>query len=491
MLAISKKKCYYVNITNWYIPFGVMSIPIKGSECCSVMKFPEKFLWGAAASAPQTEGAADIDGKSPSTWDKWFELNPEKFNEGQGPNITSNVYHLYKEDILRMKEMKLNSYRTSISWTRLLPDGKTINEKAVSYYRDYFETLIANDVEPIMNLFHFDMPWWLMEKGGWETRESVDAFAFYAKTCFELFGDLIKKWVTFNEPMVHIECGYLYGHHYPAIVDFKKCVQVGYHTVMAHVMAVDAFRKLNIPGEIGIILNISPSYAKSESVADLEAKNAADLLNSKSFLDPVVHGKFPDELISLLKIHELTPDVLAEDSAYMAKNTVDFVGLNYYQPRRVQGCLTPKTPALSPDHIYSHYDWEHKKMNVYRGWEIYPEALYDVAIMIRDEYNNIPWFVSENGMGVADEERFADSSGVIQDDYRIEFMKEHLEALHRGISEGSNCFGYQLWTFVDCWSWLNGYRNRYGFYQVDLETQKRTPKKSSFWMKSVIENNGL
>lgn len=454
-------------------------------------KFPDGFLWGAAASAPQTEGAANIDGKSPSTWDKWFELNPEKFNEGQGPQTTSNVYYQYKEDITLMKDMNLNSYRTSISWTRLLPDGVRVNQNAVDYYRAYFNELIDKGVEPVINLFHFDMPWWLMEKGGWEVRESVDAFAFYAKTCFELFGDVVKKWSTFNEPMVHIECGYLFGYHYPAVNDFKKAVQVGYHTLMAHVMAVYEFNMLKIDGEIGIILNISPSYPKSDEPCDLQAKLHADLLNSKSFLDPVVKGNFPEGLVELLRKHDLLPVTKVDDEVFIAKYTVDFVGLNYYQPRRVKACLKPQMPATSLGHIYSHYDWPDKKMNVYRGWEIYPEALYDVAIMIRDEYGNIPWFVSENGMGVADEMRFANDDGIIQDDYRIEFINEHLEALHRGISEGSNCFGYHLWTFVDCWSWLNGYRNRYGFYSVDLETGKRTPKKSSFWMRDVIEKNGF
>ena len=454
-------------------------------------KFPEGFLWGAAASAPQTEGAAAVDGKSPSTWDKWFELNPEKFNEGQSPAVTSNVYELYKDDAQLMSDMKLNSYRTSISWTRLLPDGQRVNEKAVAFYRDYFQTLQNKGVEPIINLFHFDMPWWLMERGGWEARESVDHFAFYAKTCFELFGDLVKRWTTFNEPMVHIECGYLFGYHYPAIVDFKKAVQVGYHTLMAHVKAVAAFKSLNLDGEIGIILNISPSYAKSDDVADVEAKERAELLNSKSFLDPVVKGQIPKKLIELLKTHDLLPTVESEDSTLIKENTVDFVGLNYYQPRRVQACLNPETPAKGPGHLYSHYVWPQRKMNEYRGWEIYPEALYDVALMIRDEYGNIPWFVSENGMGVADEERFAGKDGIIADDYRIEFITDHLEALHRGIAAGSRCFGYHLWTFVDCWSWLNGYRNRYGFYRVDVETQKRTPKKSSFWMRDVIEQNGF
>ena len=461
-------------------------------------KFPENFMWGAAASAPQTEGASDIDGKSPSTWDKWFELNPEKFNEGQGPAVTSDVYNRYKEDVQLMQSMNFNSYRTSISWTRLLPDGKTINEKAAKYYRDYFQTLKGGGVEPIINLFHFDMPWWLMERGGWEVREAVDAFSFYAKTCFNLFGDIVKKWATFNEPLVHVECGYLFGYHYPDIVDFKKAVQVAYNTLMAHVMAVKEFRKSSTTksvdesaGEIGIILNISPSYAKSDDPKDIEAKEIADLLNSKSFLDPVVLGVFPEGLVELLKKHDLLPETVAGDAELIKNNTIDFLGLNYYQPRRVQASLNPQTPAQHPDHLYSHYIWPDRKMNEYRGWEIYPEALYDVAIMIRDEYGNIPWYVSENGMGVAGEDRFIDACGIIHDDYRIEFITDHLEALHRGLEEGSNCFGYHLWTFVDCWSWLNGYRNRYGFYAVDLESGKRTPKKSSFWMREVIRANAI
>ena len=456
-----------------------------------MMRFPEGFLWGAAASAPQTEGAADRGGKSPSTWDKWFEMNPEKFNSGQGPQTTSDVYDLYKEDVARMKEMSLNSYRTSIAWTRLLPDGKTLNQEAVDYYRSYFQEMLDQGVRPFINLFHFDMPWWLMEKGGWDNRESVDAFAFYAKTAFEQFGDLVKDWSTFNEPIVHVECQYLFGYHYPAERDFKKAIQVGYNTLMANVKAVAEFRKLGQDGRIGIILNISPTYAKSNDPADLKAAENADLFHAKSFLDPAVLGKHNEKLVQLLNGNDLTPVTVAGDTELIAANTVDFVGLNYYQPARVEAVPADAPKENMPSDFYRHYVWPERKMNVYRGWEIYPEALYDVAVMIRDEYKNIPWFVSENGMGVAEEERFANEEGIIQDDYRIEFITDHLEALHRGIQEGSNCFGYHLWTFVDCWSWLNGYRNRYGFYKVDLETQERTPKKSSFWMKDVIDKNAL
>ncbi|MCZ1638542.1 glycoside hydrolase family 1 protein, partial [Enterococcus faecium] len=230
--------------------------------------------------------------------------------------------------------------RTSISWARLLPDGKTINPAAVEFYRDYFSAMSGHGVEPIINLFHFDMPMWLMDQGGWESRYSIEAFGFYAKTCFELFGDLVKKWTTFNEPMVHVECGYLYQYHYPAVIDFQRAVQVGYHTLLAHKAAVKAFRAVSETGEIGIILNISPTYPKSEAKADLLAAYRSDLLNTRSFLDPAVLGSIPEDLKTLLAENNLLPKVNAGDKELIAENLVDFIGLNYYQPRRVQAPQT-------------------------------------------------------------------------------------------------------------------------------------------------------
>ena len=454
-------------------------------------KFPENFLWGAAMSAPQTEGQSLNFGKSATTWDYWFQTAPEKFHQQQGPAITSDVYGQYLKDCQRMQEIGLNSVRTSISWARLLPDGKTVNPQAVAFYRQYFTAMRDHGVEPIINLFHFDMPMWLMARGGWESREAIAAFAFYAQTSFELFGDLVKKWTTFNEPLVHVECGYLHQYHYPAVVDFKRAVQVAYHTLLAHKAAVAKFRNTLPSGEIGIILNISPTYPKSEATADMLAARRSDLLNTRSFLDPAVLGTIPDELVALLSENELLPVTKPEDQALIKDHIVDFIGLNYYQPRRVQAPTAPKTPAQMPADFYQPYDWPDKKINPHRGWEIYPKALYDVAMMMKNDYHNMPWYVSENGMGVANEEAFMADNGEIQDDYRIAFMKEHLNYLHQGIREGSNCFGYHAWTFVDCWSWLNGYKNRYGFYRLDLATGQRSMKKSGRWMKQVSENNGF
>lgn len=456
-------------------------------------QFPKNFLWGAAASAPQTEGAAAVDGKSPSTWDKWFELEPELFYDQVGPEHTSNTYYMYKEDVALMKEMKLNSYRTSIAWTRLLPDGKTLNPQAVAFYREYFQEMRDNGIEPIINLFHFDMPWWLMEKGGWEARESVDHFAYYAQVAFENFGDIVKKWATFNEPLVHIECGYLGTDHWPKVHDFKRALQVGYHTLLAHAKAVAEYRKSKYnDGEISIIVNLSPVYAKSEDPADQEAAKWADMLHIRSFLDVAVFGKFPEELVALLQENELLPVTEEGDREIFAANTVDFVGCNYYQPMRVQAPADKAAKISDPSELYQNYDWPEKRINPHRGWEIYPKGIYDIAMRLKESYQNIPWYISENGMGVSQEERFADLDGVIQDDYRIEFIEDHLAELHHAIAEGSPCFGYHLWTFMDCWSWLNAYKNRYGYYRVDLaDDYRRTPKQSSFWMAEVIENNGF
>lgn len=456
-------------------------------------KFPENFFWGAAASAPQTEGAALIDGKSPSTWDFWYKKEPERFFNQVGPQDTSNVYYQYKEDVQLMQDMSLNSYRTSISWSRLLPDGKTINQSAVDYYRAYFTELKAKGVEPIMNLFHFDMPMWLMDKGGWENRDSVDAFAFYADTAFTLFGDIVKKWATFNEPMVHIECGYLGDAHYPAVHDYKRAIQVGFHTVMAHAKAVEAFRKnKNNDGEISCILNLSPVYAKSDDEKDQEARRLADLLLIRSLLDPIVLGTFPEELIALCKQADLLPEIVEGDLKIIANNKIDFLGVNYYQPLRVQHQDQPDLETITPSSFFKGYDWPEKRINPHRGWEIYPEGIYDISMRIKNDYGNLPWFISENGMGVEGEEKFIDEKGIVQDDYRIEFIEDHLQFLHQSIEDGSNCFGYHLWTFVDCWSWLNAYKNRYGFYRVDIEDNfKRYPKQSSFWMKEVIERNAI
>ncbi|MDR3596009.1 glycoside hydrolase family 1 protein [Clostridium sp.] len=460
-------------------------------------KFPENFWWGSATSGPQSEGR--FNKKHDSVFDHWFDIEPEAFFDGVGPNVASNFYNSHKEDLELIKETGLNSFRTSIQWTRLIKDFETgeVDGDGVRFYNEVIDECIANNLLPIMNLHHFDLPVELYDKyGGWESKHVVDLFVVFAKKCFELFGDRAKHWTTFNEPMVVVEGEYLYEFHYPKLVDGKKAVQVMFNLNLASAKVIQAFREMgchNHGGKIGIVLNLTPAYPRSNSEEDMMASKIADSYFNTSFLDPAVKGNFPEILVEILQKDNVLWEATEEELEIIKNNTVDFLGVNYYQPRRVKAKESEidESKGWMPDKYFDNYEMPGRRMNPYRGWEIYPQCMYDIAINIRDNYNNIPWYISENGMGVEGEEKYINTEGIIEDDYRIDFYKEHLEYLHKGITEGSNCFGYHTWTPIDCWSWSNAYKNRYGFIAVDLATQKKTIKKSGRWIKEVVENNGF
>ena len=459
--------------------------------------FPENFLWGSATSGPQSEGR--FNKKHDSVFDYWYDIEPDAFFDKVGPNVASNFYNSYKEDLAMIKEIGLNSFRTSIQWTRLIKDFETaeVDEDGVRFYNDMIDECLKNGLTPIMNLHHFDLPVELYKKyGGWESKHVVDLFVKFAEKAFELFGDRIKYWTTFNEPIVVVEGQYLYKFHYPCLVDGKKAVQVMFNINLASAKAIEAYRKGGYNkdgGKIGIVLNLTPSYPRSESKEDLAAAKFADDFFNNSFLDPAIKGKFPEYLVEKLTEDKVLWEATEEEMDIIKNNTIDFLGVNYYQPRRVKAKEEAYDEALGwmPDKYFDNYIMPGRRMNPYRGWEIYPEAMHDIAMNLKNNYNNIPWYISENGMGVEGEDRYKNEDGIIEDDYRIDFIKEHLEHLYRGIEEGSNCFGYHTWTPIDCWSWLNAYKNRYGYISVDLDTQKKTIKKSGRWIKEVTENNGF
>ncbi|WP_430610627.1 glycoside hydrolase family 1 protein [Enterococcus sp. DIV0876] len=459
-------------------------------------QFPKDFWWGSAASGPQTEGTYAGDGKGPSIWDHWYQEEPGKFFDGVGPGDTSQVYKRYREDIQLMKATGHNSFRTSIQWSRLIPEGTgEINQKAVAFYNDYIDELIANDIEPFMNLYHFDMPMALQEKGGWLNRATVDAYVAFAKTCFTLFGDRVKKWFTHNEPIVPVEGGYLYQFHYPNEINMKHAVQVGFHENLASAQAIAAYHQMDLGGEIGIILNLTPSYPRdANNPEDVKAAAIADAFFNRSFLDPAVKGTFPEELVTIIKALDMVPEMQAEDLTTIKENTVDLLGINYYQPRRIKAkeSAVDHSHGPMPDDYFDTYDMPNKKMNPYRGWEIYEKGIYDILTNTRENYGNIKCYISENGMGVEGESRFINDQGVIEDDYRIEFVSDHLKYVHQAIQEGTNCVGYHMWTCMDNWSWTNAYKNRYGFISVDLANDaKRTIKKSGHWFKEVSDHHGF
>lgn len=456
------------------------------------IEFPKGFYWGSAASATQTEGAAHEGGKGENIWDYWYKTQPKRFYEKVGPEKASGFYYNFRSDIKLLRQTGHNSFRPSISWSRMFPNGfGEVNPEAVRFYNEVIDALIEEGVEPIMNLYHFDMPLAMQEIGGFENKEVVEHYVAYATTCFRLFGDRVKRWFTFNEPIVPVEGGYLYDFHYPNKVDPKAAAQVAFNTLLASAKAIESYHKIS-DGKIGIVLNLTPSYPRSDNPADVEAARIAEIFCNKSFLDPAVLGKFPEGLKEILAKHDCLPVYSKEELAIMEQNTVDFLGVNYYQPRRVCARETLPNPdaPFMPEYYFQNYEMPGRRMNIYKNWEIYEQALYDIAINIRDNYGNIEWMVSENGMGVKDERRFA-KGDYIEDDYRIEFFEDHLYWLNKGILEGSNCIGYHVWTFIDNWSWMNAYCNRYGLVSLNLTTGNRTIKKSGEWFKALHDNNGF
>ncbi|MEI6285887.1 MAG: glycoside hydrolase family 1 protein [Bacillota bacterium] len=455
-------------------------------------KFPEKFFWGSAASAPQTEGAALEDGKGPSVWDWWSRTEPDKFWEGGTPEFAADFYHRYKEDIQLFKQTGHNSYRMSISWTRIMPKGfGAINPKGIQFYHDVIDELIKNGIEPFVNLYHFDMPYELVKIGGWENRAVIDYFVEYAKVCFQEYGHKVKFWITQNEPIVAPEGCYLQGFHYPEVQDGKRAVQVGHYVMLAHSKTVKAYHEMNLPGEIGVVLNLTPAYPATDSAEDKEAAHLADLIFTYSYLHPVLKGIYHPELVAFVKENNLTPEIAAGDLEIIADpaSIVDFLGVNYYCPRRIGA-----GPKIKKDH----HDWFTHVQNTKarysdRGWEIYPEGIYDLLMRIKNNYGDIPCFISENGMGIRSfkEKEMVDGDRV-HDGVRIDFVKDHLKCVHKAISEGVNCFGYHMWTGLDCFSWVNGYRNVYGFIRIDRENNlNRIIKDSGYWYKTVLDNNGF
>ena len=459
--------------------------------------FPVDFWWGGATSGPQNEGR--FHKPHVNVFDYHYDTKPEDFFRYVGPDVASDFYHLYESDIALFKELGFNSLRTSIQWTRLIDDLEegSLNPKGVAYYNRVIDALMAAGIRPIINLHHFDLPIELYERyGGWESKHVVELFVKFACRAFECFGDRVTDWMTFNEPMVVVEGQYLYGFHYPMLVDGKKAVQVAYNLQLASAKAIQAYRQINQnpAGRVTIALNLTPAYPASQTEEDLAAAHFANLFVNRLFLDASVKGHFPEELVAILAKDGVLWESTPEELAIIRDNRVDYIGVNYYHPHRV------KAPEISPNSLtvdwmpqryFNDYQMPGRRMNVDKGWEIYPQALYDIAKNLQDNYDNIPWFVSENGIGVSREERYLDQKGIIQDQYRIQFFSEHLYWLNQAMQEGANCFGYHVWTPVDGWSWLNAYKNRYGLISNDIHTQTRTVKKSGWWFKDLTANHGF
>lgn len=457
-------------------------------------KFPDNFLWGAAASGPQTEGFTNKANKS--VWETWFDLEPDRFYNHYSNYVACDTYNRFKDDVKLMKDISMNSFRTSIQWSRLIEDFETgkVSEDAVRFYREYFTEMKNNGIQVVMGLYHFDMPTYLIDTyGGFESKKVVELYADYAQICFENFADLVDMWSTFNEPIVPVEGCYFDGFHYPNKIDAKMGIQVAYNTMLASAKAIERFKAGNFPGEIGVVLNLTPSYPRSNHPADELAARRADLIFNHSFMEPAVYGTFPKELTELLAEDNLLPETTEEEKAIFKANICDFVGVNYYVPRRVKAPMKQAHPD-SPLHYskyFDNYDMPGSRNNPHRdNNEIYPKAVYDIAKIVQEQYGNIKWYIAEIGISITNEDALI-TDGMVDDSFRTDLFIEHMIQLHKAIEEGSNCFGVHQWTFIDNWSWLNSHKRRYGFYYLDLDTRERHIKKHALWFKELCENNSF
>ncbi|PZD95865.1 beta-glucosidase [Paenibacillus sambharensis] len=466
------------------------------------MKFPHDFLFGAATAAYQIEGAWDEDGKGPTNWDVFSKL-PGKTYEGTNGDIAIDHYHRYKEDIRLMAEMGLESYRFSVSWARILPTGDgEVNQKGLDFYNDVINECLHYGIVPFVTLYHWDLPLTLEQDGGWTAKRTVEAFVKYAEICFRAFGDRVKHWITFNETVMFCGLGYLKGAHPPGISnDKKKYFQATHHVFYAHARAVEVYKSLKQYGEIGITHVFLPAFSTDDQPENVSAARHANEYETFWYYDPILKGEYPAYVVEQLKDNGWTPDWTVEELDTLRGNAAgnDFIGLNYYQPIRVERNReaaaftehTRETSTLAPGHasfdgFYRTVKMEDKTYTKW-GWEISPQGFLDGLHMLKQRYGDIKMYVTENGLG--DEDPIIE--GEIVDVPRVKYIEEHLKVVKQAIREGIHLKGYYAWSAIDLLSWLNGFKKQYGFIYVDHENQLSRKKKLSFhWYKRIIETRG-
>ena len=451
-------------------------------------KLPENFSFGSAFSGPQTEG--NKNKKMDNIFDRDYKDNTDKYFERK--HVVNNFYEKYKEDIKLAKEMGLDELRTSIQWSRLMPDGKNLDKDAVDFYNNVINEMIKNNITPTLALHHFDMPVWAQEKGGWLSREVVNLFVVYAKKAFEIFGDRIKAWFTFNEPGVPVQAGYLMGLHPPYIKDAKKSVQVQWNTLIAHHMCVKAHKEMKLNSKYGAIIDFSAAMPASKSKEDTEAAELLDMWKWRNYADPMFLGKFPQKYENKLQETGLIFKEEPGDRKLIKENTIDYFGINYYAPSFVKAPKAkPKKGELDKwgmPKMYESYTPPYLLMNSSRGWGVYPYGIYFSIMKVKELYGDeITIYISENGMGVENEHVFKNKNGIIEDDYRILFFQMHLAFVAKAIQDGAKVRGYHSWGYIDNWSWSNAYKNRYGSISIDVNNGKRTLKKSASWWKNIAK----
>jgi beta-glucosidase len=447
--------------------------------------FPANFAWGTATASYQIEGAATEDGRGPSIWDT-FSHTPGKVEGGDTGDVADDHYHRYVEDVELMSELGITYYRFSLAWPRLLPDGTgALNAKGAEFYDRLLDELLGRGITPWVTLYHWDLPQPLEDAGGWPVRDTALRFVDYALAAHERFRDRITHWTTLNEPWVASILGYAAGIHAPGRTDPAAAIRTAHHLLLVHGLAVRAMRDVYPEGQYGITYSLSPVQAASDSADDADAARQADGQLNRLFLDPVLRGTYPDDVVADLASVTDMAHVQDGDLETIA-TPVDFVGVNYYYRTVVRRGSAPTPASVYLGAPIERADRGHPKTEM--GWEIDPPGLYDILTRLHRDYEPVPLYITENGAAFADE---VAPDGGVHDKVRIDFLDAHLREAHRALTDGVDLRGYFVWSLLDNFEWAHGYSKRFGLVHVDYRTLRRTPKDSFYFYADVIRRGGL
>ena len=442
--------------------------------------FPEGFLWGASTAAYQVEGSWNKDGKGESVWDR-FSHRKYTVRDGDTGDDACDHYRLMPKDVALMKTLGLNSYRFSIAWTRVLPEGRgKINPKGLGFYDRLVDALLRAGIAPNATLNHWDFPQNLEDLGGWSNRDSADWFADYARVVFDRLGDRVPMWATHNEPFIVAFLGYCTGDFPPGVCDYTRGYAAAHHLLLGHGKAVDVYRAGKHPGKIGIVLDHPNIVPATDSKEDRAACERIYFSCQGMYFEAIFNGRYAKAMTDWLG--PMAPDVRAGDMEQISR-PIDFVGINHYSTQVVTanprgGFFKAVKEELSAP------GWGKTDL----AWGINPVGLTQVLVGIRDRYGNPAVYITENGCALEDQ---VDAKGYVEDWGRVDYLRGHLRATHRAIAEGCNVRGYYVWSLMDNFEWAQGYAPRFGIVRVDYQTMRRIPKLSARWYRDVIAQNGV
>lgn len=443
-----------------------------------IASFPDGFTWGTATSAYQIEGAWNEDGKGESIWDR-FCHTPGTIANGDTGDVACDHYHRWPKDVGLMKELGLTAYRFSISWPRVLTEGRGhVNPAGLDFYSRLVDALLDASIEPFVTLYHWDLPQVLQDQGGWPARPTAEAFVEYADLVTRMLGDRVKHWITLNEPFVSAIVGHLEGRHAPGHSDLGEALAAAHNLLLAHGWAVPVIRRNIAQAEVGIALNLSGQTPASRSVADRAAAWQRDGVINRWFLDPISARGYPADIVA----HYGHPMGFVQPGDLEAiAAPLDFLGVNYYARTIVRSTEVaeadnaPRTIRAQPNRTEM-------------GWEVYPEGLYDLLGRLHFDYRFPALYVTENGAAYLDQ---MGADGSVHDPDRVAYLEEHLKAAARATAAGVPLRGYFVWSLLDNFEWTHGYSKRFGLVYVDYPTQQRVLKSSAQWYSQVIASNGV